>query len=101
MLLVAIRWVTSSCIRIGSAKPDLLGDVAESYNPEFQQILQFRQEICCSPVNLSRRRRPQRNMSLLDGSQRSMHEIVPNYKLPESSYVLWFGLLQQRRGKKG
>ncbi|KAB5538869.1 hypothetical protein DKX38_016402 [Salix brachista] len=68
--LSSIRWVTPSCIRIGSAKPDLLGDVAESYNPEFQQILQFRQEICCSPVNLSRRRRPLRNMSLLDGSQR-------------------------------
>ena len=55
---------------------------------------------CCSPVNLSRRQKLPRNMSLLDGSQRSMHELVPDYKILEPSHVMWWLSLLCREKKE-
>lgn len=52
----------------------------------------------CSPVNLSRRQELPRNTSLLDGSQRSTHELVPDYKISEPSHVMWWlSLLHQEK----
>ncbi|KAJ6909503.1 hypothetical protein NC652_020472 [Populus alba x Populus x berolinensis] len=65
---------------------------------KFPEVHAF--ETCCSPVNLSRRQKLPRNMSLLDGSQRSMHELVPDYKILEPSNVMWWLSLLCREKKE-